>query len=370
MLALFGRGAHPNAATVAAGNEPGGGSKPAHLGAPFVTAGPRVSVAGYDLTFSPVKSVSALWALADPGVAAQGEAAHTAAVTDTIGWLERTAVYTRLGAGGLQQVDVTGLLAVAFTHRDSRNGDPDLHTHVAISNKVCTVDGRWRALDGRALHAAAVAASERYNTRLEAQLVHRLGVTFIDRATRPGLRPVRELAGVPAELLAAWSTRRAQITTGHAQLLDRFRTTYGREPTTAEGHALAQQATLATRPAKHGPHSEAAQRRTWRSQADHVLGPDADAAVVNRVLRRGAGSASLDRGWAARAAATAVTTVSEQRAVFSSHHLRAELERLARTDRVPLRALDTAIDEALTVAVSADLSLRIDRDPGHDRAAR
>jgi conjugative relaxase-like TrwC/TraI family protein len=91
-----------------------------------------------------VKSVSALWALADPRVAAQVEAAHTAAVTDTISWLERTAIYMRLGAGGLRQVDVTGLLAVAFTHRDSRNGDPDLRTHVAISNKVRTPDGRWR----------------------------------------------------------------------------------------------------------------------------------------------------------------------------------------------------------------------------------
>ena len=96
--------------------------------------------------------------------------------------------------------------------------------------RVVALDGRWRALDGRALHAAAAA---RYNTRLEAQLVHRLGVTFTDRASRPGLRPVRELSAIPAELIAAWSTRRAQITTGHAQLLKRFRATYGREPTTA-----------------------------------------------------------------------------------------------------------------------------------------
>ncbi|WP_091548035.1 MobF family relaxase [Modestobacter sp. DSM 44400] len=368
MLALFGRGHHPGAATLAGvAGQPAGGPGSVQLGAPYVTIGPRVSVAGYDLTFSPVKSVSAMWALADSDIAAQVEAAHTSAFTDTIGWLERTAVYTRLGAGGLRQVDVTGLLAVAFTHRDSRNGDPDLHTHVAISNKVRTLDSRWRALDGRALHAAAVAASERYNTRLEAQLVQRLGVTFTDRPTRPGLRPVRELVGVPAELLAAWSTRRAQITTGHAQLLDRFQATYGREPTTAEGHALAQQATLATRPAKQGPRSEAEQRRTWRTQADHVLGADTAGNVPDQVVHQQPAASHLDPGWAVRAAGTAVGTVSAQRAVFTSHHLRAELERLARTDRIPLHALDTAIDEALTVAVSADLSLRLDREPDRDR---
>ncbi len=72
---------------------------------------------------------------------------------------------------GVAQVDVTGLLAAAFMHRDSRAGDPDLHTHVAISNKVQTAtDGRWLALDGRPIHKLTVAASERYNTRLEAEL--------------------------------------------------------------------------------------------------------------------------------------------------------------------------------------------------------
>jgi conjugative relaxase-like TrwC/TraI family protein len=169
-------------------------------------------VAGYDLTFSPVKSVSALWAVASPEVAVQVEAAHDAAVADVVGWLEDTATYTRLGRHGVRQVDARGLLAVAFVHRDSRTGDPDLHTHVAISNKVQTTDGRWRALDGRVLHKAAVAASERYNTRLEAQLVDRLGVTFADRPTERGKRPVREIAGMSPDLLEVWSSRRQEIT--------------------------------------------------------------------------------------------------------------------------------------------------------------
>src|SRR4029450_2201656 len=40
---------------------------------------PPAAVGGYDLPFSPVKSVSTLWALADPHVAAQIEEAHHAA---------------------------------------------------------------------------------------------------------------------------------------------------------------------------------------------------------------------------------------------------------------------------------------------------
>ena len=146
-----------------------------------VSRPPAVPVAGYDLTFTPVKSVSALWAVAAPELAGLVEQAHRDAVADTLGWLERQVAYTRLGRNGVRQVEVRGLLAVAFTHRDSRAGDPNLHTHVAVSNKVQTLDGRWRALDGRPLHASATAASERYNTRLEALLVDRLGVSFADR---------------------------------------------------------------------------------------------------------------------------------------------------------------------------------------------
>jgi hypothetical protein len=118
------------------------------------------TVAGYDLTFSPVKSVSALWAVADPPAAATIERAHQAAVTDALSFIEQHALFTRTGRQGIRQVNVRGLVAAAFTHRDSRAGDPDLHTHVAVANKVQTLDGRWLSIDGRVLFKANVAASE------------------------------------------------------------------------------------------------------------------------------------------------------------------------------------------------------------------
>ena len=78
-------------------------------------------------------------------------------------------------------MNVRGLMAAAFTHRDSRAGDPDLHTHVAVANKVQTLGGRWLSIDGRVLFKATVAASETYNTALEHHLRDRLGVRFADR---------------------------------------------------------------------------------------------------------------------------------------------------------------------------------------------
>ena len=117
------------------------------------------AVAGYDVTFSPVKSVSALWAVAPLDVARDIEECHDAAVADAWHPWKPTRLHPiRCSRRG--QVDTTGLIGTAFTHRDSRAGDPDLHTHVAISNKVATIDAngvqRWLALDGQPLHRVMV----------------------------------------------------------------------------------------------------------------------------------------------------------------------------------------------------------------------
>ena len=68
----------------------------------------RRAVAGFDLVFTPVKSVSLLWALGDPEVRAQVEAAHHEAVRSSLDWIEEHAAFTRTGHGGVAQVDTTG----------------------------------------------------------------------------------------------------------------------------------------------------------------------------------------------------------------------------------------------------------------------
>ena len=233
---------------------------------------PSTACAEYDVTFTPVKSVSALWAVAPLVLAARIEEAHNAAVADALRFLERRALFTRCGHGGVRQVDVTGLVAAMFVHRDSRAGDPNLHTHVAIANKVQTLDGRWLAIDGRLVFKAMVAVSETYNTQLEAHLA-RLGIRFQQRpGTEQGKRPVREVVGVPAELLKRWSSRRVAIVARQGQLAARFQAEHGRPPTPVEAIKLAQQATLETPDAKHEPRSVAQQRTTWRAEALQVVG--------------------------------------------------------------------------------------------------
>jgi conjugative relaxase-like TrwC/TraI family protein len=311
------------------------------------------TVAGFDLTFSPVKSVSALWAVADPAVAAVIERAHQAAVKDALAFVEEHALFTRTGPQGIRQVNVRGLVAAVFTHRDSRAGDPDLHTHVAVANKVQTVDGRWLSIDGRVLFKAKVAASETYNTALEQHLRDNLGVRFAERpGTDPAKRPIREIVGVDPRLNQRWSTRRVHIEARRGELAIQFQHDHGRPPTAIEALHLAQQATLETRDAKHEPRSLAEQRATWLSEAATVLGgPEAVASMVRTVLAQPAETAPIDSHWVAQTADHILTVIEASRSTWQMWHVRAEAQRQVRTIDVPAEhataLVDLLVDEVL-----------------------
>jgi conjugative relaxase-like TrwC/TraI family protein len=305
------------------------------------------TVAGYDLTFSPVKSVSTLWAVADPHLAAQIEQAHQAAVRDALSFIERHALFTRQGRNGVRQVNVTGLVATAFTHRDSRAGDPDLHTHVAVANKVQTLDGRWLSIDGRVLFKATVAASETYNTALEHHLRDRLGVRFADRPdTDPGKRPVREVVGVDPALNQQWSSRRALIKMRQGELAARFQRDHGRPPTPVEALQLAQQATLETRNAKHEPRTLAEQRTAWHAQAAETLGgPQAVQAMISKTFNPiSITSPYVDAEWVAATAERVLDAVEARRSTWQSWHVRAEAQRHIRAAEIATDKVDQLVE--------------------------
>lgn len=320
---------------------------------------PAGPVAGFDLTFSPVKSVSAMWALLDPRTAAIVETAHDAAVRDSLRFIEREALFTRTGHAGVEQVEVVGLLAAAFTHRDTRAGDPDLHTHVVVANKVQTVsDGQWRAIDGRVLHKAITAVSETYNTALERRLAHELGWRFAPVPRTDGRRPVREVVGVDHRLMATWSRRRKEITRKAAELSAAFQQVNGRPPTPAERNDLYQAATLATREAKHAPRSRSEQRATWRTEADQLLGRGGVDAMLRTVAsQRPEVAPVLDRAWYVRAAEQALAEVEQHRGQWQEHHVRAEVQRYARTASVPIQHLHAAVEQIIATTLGRSVCL-------------
>ena len=339
-------------------------------------------VAGFDLTFSPVKSVSTLWALAPRDVADVIAAAHEQSVAEAVAWVEANALFTRTGRDGVRQVDVTGLIGASFTHRDSRAGDPDLHTHVAVSNKVRTLDvldhagqvveaGRWLSIDGRLLYKANVAASEIYNSAVERRLRDQLGVRFSERPGTGGRgrRGIREIAGVPAELMGLWSSRRVMIEDRHAELVADFRAAHGRTPTAKEQIALAQTATLDTRQRKHEPRSHAEQRDQWRREAAAAIG---ETGITQMLLATtGTRQARPERVTPAlirTLAASTMDTVTEHRSTWQVWHVQAEALRQVRAAGVApdreLAVVADVVDRAMTGRELITLHRRGRLDPG------
>ncbi|WP_246456504.1 MobF family relaxase [Nocardioides mesophilus] len=328
----------------------------------------RRAVAGYDLVFTPVKSASLLWALGSATTREQVEAAHHEAVADTLAWLERETGFARIGSAGEAQIETRGFVAAAFDHRDSRAGDPDLHTHVAISNKVRAredhADGRprWLSLDARVIHAAAVAASERYNTRLEEAMSRRLGVEFTERADsiRRDKRSVREVAGVPVALIKHFSRRRAAIEDRYRELASDYRHSHGHEPPREAQLKLAQQATLETRDRKAAPASLAGQITGWREEAAAVLGDHELADLEHQTLNRQGSTTTIADLPVDDLAATVLSVVSEEKATWTRWNLIAETERQLRPYRFPTNAdRDAATDAVVARATDPQLSVQL-----------
>lgn len=240
--------------------------------------GERKAVAGFDFTFSIPKSASVLWAVADAGTQSLIADAHHAAVAEMVAFIERELAATRVGAAGLggavAQADVSGVIATAFDHYDSRAGDPHLHTHVVISNKVQTVhDGKWRSLDGRPLHAATVALSELHEAVFADHLTRAFGVEWEARDMGRDRNPAWAITTVPEELVAEFSSRSRQIDQEKNRLIDEYVARHGRQPSLATVIKLRAQATLTTRPEKQ-VRSLADLTVQWRERASHLLDED------------------------------------------------------------------------------------------------
>src|SRR6266487_2608868 len=119
-----------------------------------------------------------------------------------LGYLEDH-VGARRGHGGCDYVEGRGLLAVGFDHRTSRAGDPLLHTHVIVANRVQGPDGRWTALDGRDLYRHRMAADAIYRGTYQRALTRELGVAW----TQADQHGNREVEGMPEELVRVFSKR-------------------------------------------------------------------------------------------------------------------------------------------------------------------
>jgi conjugative relaxase-like TrwC/TraI family protein len=290
----------------------------------------RAPVAGFDLTFSPSKSVSTAWALADAETKTVIYDCHRRAIEVVLTYAEKEVFCSRSGTGGVVQEDIEGVVAAAFTHWDSRSGDPQLHDHVVVSNRARSVsDGQWRTLDGRALFKNVVALSELHQGVLSDLLTQSLGWGWDGRSRRHSDQLRYEVTGVPEALMAEFSSRSAAVEVRKDELVAAYASAHGHQPSDVAVLKLRQQATLETRPAKeHRSLDELSGQ--WRDRAERYVGTEQSSWVAELagrndlpLLRDGdLADEILDD-----AAGVAVRTVAERRATFTRANLLAELHR-------------------------------------------
>ena len=221
-------------------------------------AGSERRSAGLDMTFSADKSISALWAVADPDLRSEIERAHNDAARVA---LEETVVrhcaYTRIrNRDGDIEVLPADISAAMFQHGTSRDNDPQLHTHCVIFNAARTHrDGKYRALHQHPVYTWMKAAGAVYRNTLAWSLQERLGIRM-EQYGKDG--EFTRVAGMPEDLIGHWSKRRAAIIEAAREM-----------GFTVEGNApRAAAANKITRAGKSPDNDPEIRHRRWRGEAE------------------------------------------------------------------------------------------------------
>jgi conjugative relaxase-like TrwC/TraI family protein len=213
-------------------------------------------VQAFDHCFSSPKSVSLLAAGGSPQVRRLLTEGRAEALEIAIGYLERHGIGVRRDHNGTDRYQATGgLVAVAFEHRMSRAGDPNLHTHVLVQNAAQGPDGRWTALDSDRLYAQLMAADHLYLAAERAALTQRLGVRWGPVDERSGAAEIQGLDDrTLIERFSKWSEQ-----------IDHWLDSHG-----LSGIKASSAAAVATRAPKDHSESEASVYARWAAElAEH-----------------------------------------------------------------------------------------------------
>jgi hypothetical protein len=343
------------------------------------------SVPYFDLTVSAVKSVSVLHAsyrvaarkARDDGDEDQAaeldaradeiEAALMESARETVGWLEQHATYTRTGhhsARTGEWRDGDGVVASLFLHHLSRDGDPQLHVHVAVWNRVQRADqadGKWRTLDSRTLHNQRLGVAGLADRVMETRLT-RLGYAMVPRADGNGA----EVGGVSQDVMDLFSSRSVAVTGELRRLAREYEQVHGKPPSRRTLWLLHQQAGQNTRRSKSAARhtlagqtgaeepTEAQRLRAWETQtAQREV--QTLSAVHQQVRsyatdRTGPAPAVLSDVARRRAARIAAAEVQKHHATWSMAQLRFEVHRA-------LPILPAGTDPGLLITEVAQLAV-------------
>jgi hypothetical protein len=339
----------------------------------------------FDLTVSAVKSVSVLHAsyrvsarrardrgddeqaTVFDGRADELEDAVMEAARDAVGWLGRHAAYTRTGHHSTRTGewrDGGGLVASLFLHHLSRDGDPQLHVHVAIWNRIQRADGAddtWRTLDSRVLHSQRLGVAPVADRSLETKL-STLGYVMVPRVDGNGA----EIGGVPQDVMDLFSSRAVAVTGETGRLAREYQAVHRKPPSRRTLWLLHQQAGQNTRRTKAQARRTiagqtgvaeptAAQRlAAWQAQTVHrelcALSAVHEQVAAFAAAHAEGAPAVLNDAAKRTAARIAVAEVQKRHAVWSMAQLRFEVHRA-------LPVLTASIDGQAVVDEVAELAV-------------
>ncbi len=216
-------------------------------GSRLVQAQGKNRQAGWDVTVSDPKSLSALWAVGGPALRREINALRAEAIREAVVPYLEEICFTRRGKGGREQESAKPVVA-AFFEATSRESQPQCHTHLVVANVGVRDDGTTGTILSRPFYRHQGAINALYMCEFGRLLERRLGL----RLGRDG--QWFEVAGVPQKLCRQWSKRSEQIEQA-----------VGGERGLASA-AAREVAALSTRDRKARHVSEAALLTAWQAQ--------------------------------------------------------------------------------------------------------
>ncbi len=302
----------------------------------------------FDLTFTAPKSVSVLAAVGDESIRRAVLAAQAAGARAGLDYLERRACFVRRGRNGITVLPGQGFAGAMYLHEMARSGDPHLHAHLVIANRVKGPDGRWSAPDMRPVFAEAKTAGTIAEAVMRDALTRSLGVEW-----GPVRNGIAELAGVPTTVCEHFSRR-------HAEIVDEA---------TARGYASARGIDVIQRETRDRKRVISRDRAAgeWRARAaEHGFGARELAALIGRSRGGDAGQrqAELD---ACRSRMLGPAGLTQRSAHFTRREV---IQALAEAHPAGASAgvLEALADDFLTTSCVPLVAARVEPNRGHQEA--
>ncbi len=302
----------------------------------------------FDLTFTAPKSVSVLAAVGDESIRRAILAAQAAGARAGLDYLERRACFVRRGRNGVRVQRGQGFAGAMYLHEMARSGDPHLHAHLVIANRVKGPDGRWSAPDMRPVFAEAKTAGTIAEAVMRDALTRLLGVEW-----GPVRNGIAELAGVPTRVCEHFSQRHAEIV----------------EEATARGYVSARGIAVIQRETRDRKRVLSRERAAgeWRARAaEHGFGARELAALIGR--SRGGDAERRHRELdACRSRMLGSAGLTQRSAHFTRREVIQALAE-AHPEGAAIGLLEALADDFITTSCVPLVGARVEPNRGHQEA--